>query len=333
MEAIKSLTDKSLNQENFPIFFWDNWLKFSNTATSETKLYYHKGIVVPIIIHKLKFLTKADYVYVPLKHDGTRLNEQEEFHFINKFHDFLKQEKICDVIFPPSHIVNFKVIPKNVLYFQLGIIIWDINQPEELILKKMTKNYQKKIKNALNSGVTTNFGFSELFDFYTLYSETLSRQKLQHTPFIEFENFIKKWANNTLVGVSRMSNIPEASVFIYFDNSFAYADSGGSAALTQLNGSNKLLLYEAILELHKRNIKKVVLGGYRNPNKTDKKHNGIQDYKLRYGAEIKEGYHFIKIINPIKYYLFEFALKIKSILTGKTLSFINTSGLDIKKSR
>ena len=66
-------------------------------------------------------------------------------------------------------------------------------------------------------------------------------------------------------------------------------------------------------------------------SENDPLHN-VHLFKLGMGAEIEDGYHFIKIINPVKYAIVNAALKCKSLLTGRDCSFVNLKGLEVKKS-
>lgn len=48
----------------------------------------------------------------------------------------------------------------------------------------------------------------------------------------------------------------------------------------------------------------------------DAKESGIQKFKKEFGAEIKEGYQFTVIFKPIKYFLFNFTLKMHLLSKG-----------------
>ena len=215
----------------------------------------------------------------------------------------------------------------------MGVIGIDLSVTADDIFNKMNTTYRKQIRKAEKLGVTTHSGSETFTDFYNLYADTHSRQGLQHLTASDIKKLMEKMPLNILVGISKKDNTPEHSNLSVYDNTQAYSFWGGSAASPVVPGSNKILMWESIKTLKDLGVKKYILGGYRNPDINDDKHNGIQEFKLRFGAEVEKGYHFIKIINPVKYYLFSFALKIKSMLTGKKFYFINTSGLEIKKSK
>ena len=337
MKLARSLNDLSTTAQLFPVFFHDCWLDYlrETNANSQAFLCYDETqkIVVPFIVHPLHFLKKAAYIYVPLLLDGQRPGLDAEKDFIEQFHVFLSRENLCDVIFPPQHWCNFKCIPSRVTYFEIGIIGIDLRGSAEDIFNEMNTTYRKQIRKAEKLGVTTHFGYETFSDFYQLHAVTHSRQGLSHLTEPDIQKLIEKMPGNILIGFSKTPAGAEHSNLSVYDTIQAYSFWGGSAANPVVPGSNKILMWESIKALKSFGVKKYILGGYRNPDINDAKHNGIQEFKLRFGAGVDKGYHFIKIIKPLKYYLFSFALKVKSLLTGKKFYFINTSGLEIKRSK
>ncbi len=337
MLLIRSLNEVNANQLLFPLFFHDDWLKTEGEIheNAEILIFFDKilQVFVPLIIYKLRILKKADYLFVPLNFNGEELSEKTELLFLNKFHDYIKRENICDVIFPPSHYCNFKCIPNKVKYFKLGIIWIDLKSPVEEIFNKMSSNYRNEIRKAQKVNLHTLFGNEYLMQFYKLYEETQIRNRLIYDPLCYLEKITKYLPNNVLIGLSIYNKVIENSILNVFDRYNTYYLYSGSQKKNDLPGSNKLLLWETIKYFKSIGIRKYILGGYRNPQKTDLKHNGIQDFKLRFGAEIEQGYHFVKIINPFKYYCFLIALKCKSVIFMKEYSFMNKSGLEIKQSK
>jgi len=337
MRLVRSLKELNTPAQSFPVFFHDCWFDYLRETNANSQVYLccdeAHSLVLPFIVHQLRFLKKAAYIYVPLLLDGNRPGLDAEKSFLEQFHKFLSREKLCDVIFPPLHCCVFKSIPSRAIYFEIGIIEIDMTGTAEDIFGKMNTTYRKQIRKAEKLGVSAHFGPETFSDFYKLYADTHSRQGLPHLTASEIKKLMEKMSGNILVGFSKTPAGTEHSNLSVYDKAQAYSFWGGSAASPVVPGSNKFLMWGSIKALKDLGVKKYILGGYRNPDINDEKHNGIQDFKLRFGADVEKGYHFIKIINPARYYLFVFALKIKSILKGKEYSFINTSGLNIRKSK
>jgi len=334
MRLINSLSEIGLKSDDFPIFFWDQWLAFEKSSKCQTFLFVDETIkaVVPFKVHKLKFLKKGEYIYKPLNFSGNELSIEDEKEFIECFHDFLAKKGFCDVIFPPQHVVNFKCIPEKTQYFSIGIIILDIPKTGEEVLSKMKANYRNEIRKARKMNIQVHFGRKWVNEFYEVYRQTHQLQGMEYEDIEHFNRLIHFMPENAQVGISKLDANLECGFFNIFDYKTAYYSYAGIGEKTIVPGSNKLLLYEAIRFYQAQGFKKFIFGGCRPHISAEDKKNEIQNFKIRFGAEIEQGYHFIKIVSPFRYWLFEFALKMKSFLIKRELSFFNKSGLDIKWS-
>ncbi len=101
----------------------------------------------------------------------------------------------------------------------------------------------------------------------------------------------------------------QGSLVVFFDKELAYAEYAGSS-LKPKHGSLKLLHLTAMEYLAKEHgIVNYDFIGAIPDIKDDCKEAGIQKFKKEFGAELKEGYQFTLVINPIKYFLFDLCLK------------------------
>lgn len=332
---ISSLKEIKLDEMNFPIFFRENWkeLQFREDPRSEIHFFVDKKnqAIVPFKVTRLKIIKKGEYLYIPLRFDGNEFPEIQEKQIIDNFHKSIS--KLCDVILPPQHIVNFKSIPSKVQYFKLGILYIDLTPDEEAIFSKMSSSYRSKIRQAERGGVLTNVDEKSLSEFYDLYSEVHARQNMEFESKKFFDDQLSFLPDNILISVSKLQDQIESSIYSLYDDFSCYYLYGGTAEKNNFSGSNKLLFWNLIKDLKTKGRKKLILGGFRENVKADSKLNGIQNFKIKFGASIQEGYHFIKIINPFKYWLFNFALKLKSRIKGKPLSVIRLEGLELKISQ
>jgi len=335
MKIISSLSDISLNQDDFPIFFWDKW------KTVEEKLHHKQRLlcadeennVVVFTLYMMKFFKKADYLYVPLNKKGNRLSVEKEKAFLDEFHNYLKTERIADVIFPPSHIETFMSIPSKCLYYKLGIMKVDLTQTEDEILSKCYKENKKQIRRAVENGVEISEGQSCLNGFYENYENSAKYKGFSQLPYSYFEKLISIIPDNIYCCYALCNNCLDASYLCLKDARNIYPLYSGTSFKPQYKGSKKFLLWNVYLKAKQESIEKYISGGYRyGLPESDPLHN-VHLFKLGMGAEIEDGYHFIKVINPLKYNLVNFAMRCKSLLTGKNYSFVNLKGLDVKKSK
>jgi hypothetical protein len=333
MKIYKSLYDLGLIESNFPIFFQEKWLRIESKNNTEVKFYFSElyNSIILFKIEKLKIIRKGTYIWVPLNLSGEVLSKENELKVCIEFHDFIKKNKLVDVIFPPRHLVNFRVIPPNSLVFELDIIRLKIDETPELNLKKMSSNYRNEIKKAIDN-VTIKFGSEYIEEFYTLYSDTHKRQNLNFESIVFFNDLIGGLGNHVLIGKSVNENNIEGAILVLYDKQFGYYFYAGSAAKCNHPGSNKLLMFELTNILSLNKVPYLIMGGYRKELSNNSKYNGIQNYKLRFGCDVITGYHFVKVINHYRYNLFLMMTKIKGLITRTDLSLINLNGVKILKN-
>jgi hypothetical protein len=332
---IKSLSEINLDQSKFPVFFNDLWLDLQNELENRSKsfLYINKlsKAIISFKITKLRFLKKGNYNYIPLDFNGKEFDSQKENEIIEDFHKFLNGK--CDVILPPQHIINFKSIPSKVIYFKLGILFIDLTKEISDILISMNSSYRSKIRQAQKKNIEVSFDKNNLSEFYKVYAEVYNLQNKSSEERLFFEKHLNRLQEKIIVGLSKFSNITESTIFCIVDSQNCYYEYGGTVDKPHFSGSNKLLFLSLMEKLKESNCEKLILGGYRDSVEDDSKINGIQTFKLRLGANVRDGYHFIKVLNPLKYNIYNLLLKIKSIITRNDLSLLNLNGIKISKSK
>lgn len=333
MRVIESISEISL-EEKFPIFFWDKW-KIVEEKLHNKRRYIcadDEGNVVVFTVYKMKFFKKADYLYVPLNMNGERLSTEKEKEFLEEFHDFLKREKMADVIFPPSHIVVFNAIPAQSLWFKFGIMACDLTKDIDVLFKNAKPNTRNEIRKAESYGVETNFAKELVDDFYTIFQSTVSQKKFEAPSKEYFMEMSKMLGDNVDVGVAYLNGCIESAEFSVIDNKNIYVQYAGTSFSPQYKGSNKYLIWNLFKYCKEKGVENLLYGGYRYGLQESDSLYYVQKFKKHLGVGVIDGYHFIKIINPVKYAIVNAALKCKSFLTGRDCSFVNLRGLEVKKS-
>ena len=336
MKIISFLSDISLNQEDFPIFFWDKWKTLEETLNHKQRLLCadKENNVVAFTIYTMKFFKKADYLYVPLDKKGNRLSVEKEKTFLDEFHNYLKKNKMADAIFPPSHIVTFNTVPQYVTFYKLGMLIVDLTKSEDEIFSIVNKDNRKQIRKSETLGVSVDWGECYLLSFYDCFQKSVKQKGFSNVPLKYFEKMLCTIGRSNIdVGIVSYNDCVEASIFCLKDKKNVYPLYSGTSFTPQYKGSNKYLFWQMYLKYKHEGIEKYISGGYRYELASDDPLHNVHLFKLGMGAEIEDGYHFIKVINPLKYNIVNFAMRCKSLLTGKNYSFVNLKGLDVKKSK
>ena len=281
----------------------------------------------------MKFFKKADYLYVPLDKNGNRLSVEKEKTFLDEFHNYLKTEKIADVIFPPTHITLFNCIPNKIIYYQLGLLYVDLSRSEEDIYADINSRNRRYIKQSQSQNLITELHSNDINSLYMCLMETNRKEGVDTYPKDYYRTIKEIMSDYCDIAVIRNEQGPLSSVFLLNDAKNVYACYAGTFFFKEYSGANKLLYWEMYQEYKSKGHLKFIYGGYRSGLTNKDKLFNVQEFKLRMGAKIEDGYHFIKIINPLKYNLVNFAMRCKSLLTGKNYSFVNLKGLDVKKSK
>lgn len=335
MRVIESLAELSLQEDSFPIFFWDKWVLVEEQLHNKKRLLCVDGEqnIVPFTVYTMNFFRKGDYLYVPLDKYGNRLSPEKEKSFLESFHLFLKQQSLVDVIFPPIHFVAFDSIPLNVIYYKLGIMTTNLTLSEEELFAKAKSNTRNEIRKSEEFGVSVQFGNDYVNEFYQCFQSTINKKGLTCLGKNYFVALKEILGESVEIGVAYLNGCIESSEFSVVDKKNIYVLYAGTSTPSQYKGSNKYLIWN--LFKHSKDVgrEKLIYGGYRyNLPVQDALYN-VQKFKQHLGVDVVDGFHFIKIINPKKYHIVTLALRVKSLLTGRDCSFVNLKGLDVKKSK
>ena len=335
MKIIEKLSEVNINQESFPIFFWDKWRIVEEVLHHKQRLLCsdEDNNIVAFTVYKMRFFKKADYLYVPLDKNGNRLLVEKEKSFLEEFHNYLRMNNIADAIFPPSHIVVFNAIPSRSIYYEFGIMASDLTLTEEELLKKSRPNTRNEIRKANSYGVEVKFGRDYIDDFYKCFQLTVKQKRFDAQSKEYFNEMSKLLGDNVEVGVAYFNDSLESAEFSIFDNKNIYVLYAGTSFTPCYKGSNKFLIWNLFMNCKLKGIENLLYGGYRyGLDETDPLYH-VQKFKKHLGVDVIDGYHFIKVLNPLKYNFVNFALKCKSLITGRNYSFLNLSGLNIKESK
>ncbi len=295
----------------YPLFFQESFAHYESTKGWTLKLFTDGKAYLPVKTKAGKFITQAQYLFPPVS-KGHRLNEEAEKTFLENFTSFCKKESVCDFIIPPMHYSLFNAVPNNSYYTDLGIIVVDLQKNEEELFKAFNSNYRNEIRKAQVENLEVRFDNSQFTPFYSLYKSTHQRQGIYFDPEIELKNLVETLGerNCRIAVVKKEEEIYGASLVLFNPDEAYYFQSGAMDDCPH-PGANKLLQFEIMKWLKQKGVKKYIMGGYRLGDVGETKYDGIQKFKLRFGAEVEKGFHFYTEItwryrvykNVLKWYL------------------------------
>ncbi len=302
-----------------PFFAQEKYLK---TKSSSYGWFISDKFVLPFTLFK-KFLFKrivftTDIISI---NDNQTIDDEKEF--LNNIVEFIEKYNICDFIHKPQPSAVFKTYPKNSNAFRWGSYIMNTNCDLDILISGITTSKERtKVRSAKKSGViieaTDNYE-----EIYEVCNNTLSRQKIPL--LIDKKEFISQYKTlfpkNMLMFKAIYDGTIIGAIVIFYAYENAVAEYSGSINKAK-SGALPLLYLSAIQYLAKNhNIKSIDFIGAIPDIIEDSKESRIQKFKENLGLNLKEGYQFTVIINPIKYFLFNFLLK--TLLFVKGIKYID----------
>ena len=305
-----------ISQENLPISFSKEFFNYLNTDVHGELVFFEENQIFMPVILKKKMIFKIGYcVHPPLK-KGNKISEVEEKDFFSSFNSFLKKGHLIDFMYPPIHIENFQHIPQNGFGNNIGIIrLFLKNKTEEEVFSSFKPIYRNLIRKADKENVEVRFGLDCFDDFYNLYKEKLV---LENAPYDSYDQ-IKKLifslheSDRSLCAVAYCNGVPDAAIANMNDNVNAYYLWAGTSTKSH-QGSLRLLHWEIIKKYLEKGIENYRMGAAREGDLLNEKHARLLAFKTGFGSQIDKGFHFTLIVNKYKYKLYNFMLKLKSMM-------------------
>ncbi len=300
--------------DSYPASLSKTFIDYLNKEVNGKLFIIQEGdVIIPLLIRKKSIFNIGYFVHIPLK-NLSRLNVEEEKRFLIYFELFCKRNNLVDFILPPIHIENFQHVPTNAKGYKLGIISVKLREKSnDELFDSFKPIYRRHIRNAEKSNVEIKFGQEYFDDFYTIYSEKLKQENAVFDSYDTLKKMVFNDNNDLHVqcGIAYLEGRIEAGILNFSDSRNAYYMFGGSSRNAH-NGSFRLLHWELIKKYKAMGIEKYQLGANREGEMLTDKHQRLASFKMGFGSEIQEGFHFIWVFNSLKFHLYQFLLKLKT---------------------
>jgi hypothetical protein len=203
----------------------------------------------------------------------------------------------ADIIIPASNNTLFRTYPDGAIPAPYGSYMIDLQQPEEILWKNVSKTTRQNIGSARKDGVSIREGMEFLDPAYDLIRETFQRSKIGFMGRESFRRFAHSLGNNAKLLMAEYQGIPQSYSLFAFSTPCAYWIYGGNVQ-HQHQGAMKLLQWEAIRQFRSLGIHKFDFFGARiNPEKGSKQ-EGINLMKKNLGATLSQGYMWKYSLRP-----------------------------------
>jgi hypothetical protein len=245
--------------------------------------------LVPAVLFKRKFLKVVTLLAPPSDYTGGKLPPGQELEALHTLADHLRRSGLAHRITQPSNWSLFQIAPKGGIAVPFGSYVLSLTVGIEVIWQNLHQKHRNVIRRAEREGVAIAHGPSQLAPFLALYNATMHRNDMSHESQSFFEDLLQSDDFNVFCGVAYVGQRPVAALFAPYNSYGAYYLFGGTSEKIGTNGANNLLHFEAIRNFVGQGAQFYDFVGARIGDVPDKRLEGIQRFKSRFGAALHQG--------------------------------------------
>jgi len=240
---------------------------------------------------------------IPIRRE---LEIEEEKSFLNSAMIFFRKTGM-DLVAPATNNAIFRTFPDGADAAPYGSYIIDLRQPENDLWYNMQKILRQNIKSAQNNGVIIKSGINYTPSAFLLIRDTFKRSNLPFMNLTAFKRYIEGLGENGILMAAELQGAAQSYALFAYSDYCAYAIYSGSI-INQQQGSNKLLLWEAIRLFKNLGVQLFDFYGARVNPEAGSKQAELAAFKKRFGAQFRVGYIWKCSLNPSKYKLYNFQM-------------------------
>ena len=307
----------SFIDQRFPFSFSNGYSRFIENAGDIFFILKLNDHIAPLIIKKNLFFKTLQFHFKPLSIFGKELSELEEKSFLDTAIEFITKKAIAHRIIHSANFALFNVIPSNTISSPYGSYVINLlNKDEEELLHLMQPRYRTAIRAAQKLNPEIRTGINELSAFWELHKKTMDRTSMYAESYDELKSLQKFCPESILIANCYIENVIQGGVYIMYSSYGSYYLHGASANTTTSDGAIKFLHYSCMCKLKKLHSSLYDFVGARLSNIEGTKLEGIQNFKKRFGSELKQGYLWKKDISPFVCRTYDSLLHLKLSIKG-----------------
>jgi len=236
------------------------------------------------------------------------LDVAEEKSFLNSVVQHFRSAG-ADVIIPPTNNTLFRTYPDGASPAPYGSYVIDLQQPEEILWRNISKTSRQNITAAQKDGVSVREGMELLDPAYDLIRETFRRSKMGFMSRDSFKQLALSLGENCKLLVAGHQSVTQSYSLFAFSTPSAYWIYGGNIQ-GQHPGAMKLLQWEAIRLFRTLGVHKYDFFGARIDPPKGSKQEGINKMKKHLGASLSQGYVWKYSLRPSRAWVYSKAVRV-----------------------
>lgn len=302
---------------DFPFSFQKSYAAFIERTGASLFILKKDNIVAPVVLKKSKFLRLLQFHFKPLGADAHELSEQEEQHFLEEALCYISHHQLAHRIVQPANFALFSATPESSVSAPYGTYAIHLKAlTGESLLAGMQARYRTAVRAAQKLNPEIRTGKDELMAFWKLHKATMDRTRMYAEPYSEIENLFETSDHSILIANCYIHNELQGGVCIAWSHYGAYYLHGASGNSPLSDGAIKYLHYWCMCHLKQQGAERYDFVGARLSDVSGTKLEGIQNFKKRFGSELKAGYLWKKDISPFVCAAYDSLLLLKLTLKG-----------------
>jgi hypothetical protein len=239
---------------------------------------------------------------------GTGLDLAEEKSFLNSVVQYFRSVG-ADIVIPPTNNTLFRTYPDGANPAPYGSYVIDLQQPEEILWRNISKTSRHDITAAQKNGVSVHEGMELLDSAYDMFRETFRRSKMGFMSRNSFKQLALSLGENCKLLVAEHQGVTQSCSLFAFSTPSSYWIYGGNIQ-NQQTGAMKLLQWEAIRLFRGLGVHKYDFYGARIDPPKGSKQEGINKMKKHLGGSLLQGYMWKYSLRPSRAWLYSKAVRV-----------------------
>lgn len=310
----------SFIDETFPFSFQKSYSAYIEHSGSAFFILSNSKACAPVTIKKNKFLISLQFYFKPLGKDAKELIGGDESDFLNQALSFIREQKLAHRIIQPTNFSLFSAVPEGCTFAPYGSYVLDLERvSNDTLLDRMQARYRTAIRATQKLTPEIKTGSSELSSFWQLHQTTMNRTNMYVEPYEAIKSLSEICGNHILIANCYINNELQGGICITYSDYGAYYLHGASAETLLSDGAIKYLHYWCMSHLKAQGVARYDFVGARLSDVSGTKLEGIQNFKRRFGTELKQGYLWKKDISPFVCMAYDSLLLLKLALKQKKM--------------
>ncbi len=306
-----------LINRDFPFSFQKSYAAFIERTGASLFILKKDAMLAPVVLKKSKFLRLLQFHFKPLGAGAQELSGQEEQNFLEEAVAYIGTHQLAHRIVQPANFALFSEVPKSSSFAPYGSYVINLKElDEEALLAGMQARYRTAVRAAQKLNPEIRMGKEELKAFWDLHQATMDRTRMYAEPYNELKDLSDTSDRTVLIANCYINGELQGGVCIAWSGYGAYYLHGASGNSPLSDGAIKYLHYRCMCYLKQQGAERYDFVGARLSDVSGTKLEGIQNFKKRFGSELKTGYLWKKDISPFVCAAYDSLLLLKLTLKG-----------------